>query len=139
MEFFNTGSDVDTTLQRMTADFAEVYSVLYGSPMFMTTDARNRVRALTIRVGEDWMRMREYGRVNSILVFKVTPKVHKYQHLYLYCCLLNPRHIMTYSEESAMGTDAKVWRSAMRGQYGASAQSMVLAKRVVGLRLRLEE
>ena len=85
-----------------------------------------------------WLIFRECARVKRQFCWRVTPKVHKLQHIPLYSEVLNPRHVQNYSEESLIGTTARIWKGSMDGQYQKSAQSNVLLKRTVGLLLRFE-
>ena len=114
---------------------ADYYGELYSSDVFCTDD---KVVAITATVGEHWMRMRALPRRRSILAWKVTPKVHNFQHTGLCCQVLNPRHAQVYAEESLVGTMVKVWRMSVSGRYQAHAQRIVLVKRVLSVLLRYE-
>ena len=43
-----------------------------------------------------------------------------------------------YTEESSVGTVAKVWAHSANGRYRRTVQRMVLLKRLVALMIRLE-
>ena len=117
---------------------ADYYGELYSSDVFCTDEMVDRIVAITATVGEHWMRMRALSRGRSILAWKVTPKVHRFQHTGLYCQVLNPRHAQVYAEESLVGTMVKVWRMSVSGRYQAHAQRIVLVKRVLSVLLRYE-
>jgi len=51
---------------------------------------------------------------------------------------INPIRVQCYSEESLMGTTARVYKKSMFGRYKATVQKVVLCKRLTGLLLRLE-
>eukprot|EP00959_Pyramimonas_sp_CCMP1952_P273919 5725541-Pyramimonas_sp.AAC.1 len=83
--------------------------------MFMTDESLNKLGALVREFGVAYMKAREECRLRNRLCFKLTPKVHRYQHVPLYCGVLNVRFAQTYGEESLIGTTTKVWHKTMRG------------------------
>ena len=133
------GSDEgDASMIIICDGLADYYGELYSSDVFCTDEMVDRIVAITATVGEHWMRMRALSRRRSILAWKVTPKVHRFQHTGLYCQVLNPRHAQVYAEESLVGTMVKVWRMSVSGRYQAHAQRIVLVKRVLSVLLRYE-
>ena len=56
----------------------------------------------------------------------------------MHASVINPRYIQCYADEGQMGMTSKVWRGSMSGRYEASAQRVVLTKRVVGVMVRLD-
>eukprot|EP00959_Pyramimonas_sp_CCMP1952_P017985 381448-Pyramimonas_sp.AAC.1 len=84
------------------------------------------------------MRLRQAAKLAGKLRWKITPKVHRLQHVPDYARLLNPRWVQNYGEESLVGTNTAIWHKTMRGRYQKSVQSIVLLKRTLGLLLRLE-
>ena len=135
---FPTDRPVDVWVRRLTANFAELYEILYEAPIFVPQAALERLKVVTVEIGEDWMRLHDHAQRNNRLQWQVTPKVHRLQHVPFYASILNPRHTQCYAEESLIGTTSQVWQTTMRGKYESSAQSVVLAKRTLGLFLRFE-
>ena len=52
--------------------------------------------------------------------------------------LLNPGEISCYADESSIGSTAKVWKRSLAGRHDQVNQRNVLAKRVLGVLVRLE-
>ena len=126
----------DALVCQVLANLAEWYGILYDAPMFVPPPALERLQELTVSIGEDWMRLRELSRRASLLHWKITPKVHKLQHVPFYASILNPRFVQCHLEEGLIGTTAKVWQKTMRVRYASSVESVVLAKQTIGLLLR---
>lgn len=72
------------------------------------------------------------------MAWQVTPKVHKMQHLPSMAKLLNPGEISCYMDEGSIGSTTKVWKRSLAGRHGEVNQRNVLAKRVLGVLVRLE-
>ena len=89
-------------------------------------------------MGLAYQELREISRLAGRMCFKVTPKVHKVQHLPLYSSCLNPRHVQNYAEESLIGTSTKIWARSVSGRHTQSVQPNVLVKKITGLLLRME-
>ncbi len=137
-EQFVSGSREDTAVVALCDGLADFYSALYAAPLFLPEPTVDHVRALCVSIGENWMVLRQLARRRGMLLWKITPKVHKLQHAPLYCQVLNPRHVQAYSEESLVGTAVKVWKKSVSGRYRATVQDMVVLKRLLALILRFE-
>ena len=137
-EFFGRDLEFDRRIVAVSAKLAEFYELLYGCHMFMSTTAVQRLRAIVLDIGEHWLFLRDHAKTRKQLLWKVTPKVHKIQHIPLYAEVLNPRYIQVYGEESLIGTTCLVWKKSMAGRYKKVAQRQVLLKRLLGLLLRFE-
>ena len=66
--------------------------------------------------------------MDSRLWWKVSPKAHKCQHTPLYCEVLNVSCVQVFAEESIVGTNAKIWKRSVSGQYKCSVQPIVKNK-----------
>jgi len=132
------GHAEDAAITKVIDNLADFYSILYGAPMFMPDDTIERVRRTCIDFGEAYMECREIARVQGALVWPVRTKTHKMQHVPLLCCVINPAHVQCYSEESLIGTTAKVWQCSIRGRHYRVNQRNVLLKRLTALLLRFE-
>ena len=128
----------DVCLRALVTSLDELYSLLYGGPMFLPEADLARVRGLVEEFGVQYQRMRELSRRAGILAFAVTPKVHKVQHLPALAATINPAAVQVYAEESLMGSVTKTWRGSARGRYREHVQTVVLVKRVTALLLRFE-
>ena len=96
------------------------------------------LRILCIQFGEDWIRCREFARLRHALVFNVTGKVHKTQHLPAMAAIINPAWVSCYAEESLIGTTMRVWKQSQHGRWTMLIHHRLLMKRLCGLVLRLE-
>ena len=84
------------------------------------------------------MQLREVARQKGWLLWNVTPKVHKMQHVPLLASVINPRFVQNYAEESLIGTCTAIWARSVSGRYRSVAQRAVLAKKLTGLLLHFE-
>ena len=116
----------------------EFYHILYTEGMFITDEGLAHLGIVTERFGCLYMRLREHARRGGLRLWKVTPKVHKMQHVPLHASVLNPRCVQNYAEESLIGTCTKIWARSVKSRYRRVVQSNVLAKRLVALLVRLE-
>ena len=137
-DHFTAGSATDDAALKLMDNLVNFYNILYTEPVFMSQPALDRLRATCINLGESYMVLRAICRHNSRLFFRVTPKVHKIQHVPFYAEVLNPRFIQVYAEESGVGTTTTVWKASVSGRYHAHVQEVVLVKRTCGLFLRYE-
>ncbi len=135
---FTSPAGTDPDVVRVTALLAELYEVMYGAELFMTSEELQRLRTVCLELGVVVMRLREASRARQKLYFAVKPKMHKLQHIPDYAEVLNPRYVQNYAEESLIGTTTRIWQKAMRGAYRDHVQKSVLTRRVLGLLLRLE-
>ena len=106
--------------------------------MFLDEHVVQRLRAMTDQIGEDWMALRAMSRESGHMRWAVTTKVHKMMHTWVYALALNPRYIQVYSEESLVGSVARVYSKSVAGRYAREVQTLVLLKRYLGLILRFE-
>lgn len=82
--------------------------------------------------------LRHFAASRNELAWQVRPKCHKAMHLPMFASVINPYYLNCYVRESQVGTSQRVWRSSVHGQWGPHVQRTVLAKRWLGLLLRLE-
>ena len=136
--YFDGAAPLHVALRECAVSLSGIYACLYGSPMIMTAEQKGTLRVHCLQFGTHMLVLREWGRNQQRLLFNVTPKVHKMQHLPFYADALNPRYVQCYGEESLIGTTAKVWKSSMSGRYQKRVQETVLLKRTLGLLLRFE-
>ena len=137
-EFYNRGTPEDTDRVRMLGALDELYNVVYNEPMFLPPDAQRRLREACLTFGACYQRLREAARLAGRCNYRVTPKVHKMQHLPLMGGFINPRCVQNYAEESLIGTATKTYKASMNGRHMGVAQVNFLAKRMVALLLRFE-
>ena len=114
------------------------YEVLASQGMFMSPASVRRLRLVCERFGTAFMSLREAARMDNMLAWQVTTKVHKMQHMPTMAKLMNPRAISCYAFESAIGTTTTVWKRSLNGRHQQVNQGHVLAKRVLGVLLRWE-
>ena len=116
----------------------ELYGILWNGPRFLQEQDLDVLHRVCIQFGEDWMRCREFARLRNALVFNVTGKVHKTQHLPAMAAIINPAWVSCYAEERLIGTTMKVLKQSQKGCWKRLIQHRVLMKRLCGLVLRLE-
>ena len=104
----------------------------------MSDDAVARLRVVCLAMGAAYMRLRNLSMRAGLLHFKITPKVHKVQHIPLLASCINPRFVQNYAEESLIGTCTKIWGRPMAGRHQRFVQHNALVKKLVGVVLRLE-
>ena len=131
-------SPCHTNLRMMVRSLDEIYKAMYGQPMFLSLEALANLESRCFDFGESFQKLREHGRANNQLVCKITPKVHKVQHLRYMAELINPAFVQVYGEESLIGTTMKIYNKSMSGRYKQHIQRVVLLKRVTGYFLELE-
>ena len=123
---------------RLVTSLHDMYGLMWGRPRFLTQGDLDSLKRVCIEFGEDYMRCREHARLRGDLLFNVTGKVHKVQHLPAMANIMNPAWVACYAEESLVGTTARVWKQSMHGRYTRMVQHRVLIKRLCGLLIRLE-
>ena len=123
---------------QLATDLVAFYEILYATGRLLSDEELGRFKEVCERFGTNYQALREHSRVVELLHFKVTPKVHKMQHLPLLSEVLNPRWVQNYCEESLVGTCTKIWGKSVSGRHQGTAQRNVLTKKIVGLTLRLE-
>ena len=131
-------AQVHRDLRLITESLDNLYAALYDSAMFLSEDTERRVQDACTSLGLCFMRLRESMRRLGKLYFRITPKVHRWMHIPMYCSVLNPRWVQNYAEESLMGSVSLVYQRAMRGKYMDLVQRDVLVRRNLALLLRLE-
>lgn len=139
LRHFREADDSEKCVTEIACDLDSFYAVLQGEDWFLRPRALRELQAICDRFAENYMRAREYCRQHTILAWEVTPKVHKLGHVVMYSRLLIPRKLAAYSEESAIGSTCKVWSRCLAGRYTAVVQRNVLAKRLLGAIIRLED
>ena len=122
----------------LAAQLRDLYVILKGQGMFMTPASVRQLRQVCERFGSTFMQLRNQAMVDHRLAWQVTPKVHKMQHLPSMAKLLNPGEISCYMDEGSIGSTTKVWKRSLAGRHGEVNQRNVLAKRVLGVLVRLE-
>ena len=115
----------------------KVYEILYSASVFLSAAEQGDLRRTLLRFGVTIQRLREMARERDIQAWQCTPKMHMMQHLSDIATCINPRWVQNYSEESHVGTVAKIWNRSAHGSYRPSAQRLVLLKRLVSLYIRL--
>ena len=93
---------------------------------------------MILRFGVSYMHLRECAKRKNWMLWNVTPKVHRMQHLVLLSSVMNPRFLQNYAEESLIGTCTKIWARSVAGRYRSVVQTTVLVKKIVGLLLHFE-
>lgn len=136
--YLSGGDKYGTHIVQVARSLNQFYTIIYSSERFMTDASIDRLKEVCIVFGGGFMRCRENARKQGELSWRVTPKVHKMQHIPAMCALMNPRFVSCYSEESQIGTTLRVWKRSVSGRYKAAVQRNVLTKRLLGLFLRLE-
>ena len=109
VHFFTRDLDEHRKVIAMCDEVSKCYDILYGSPMFMPKAKIDELRVTVWAIGEHWLSLRELARTGNHLSWKVSPKAHKFQHLPMYCSVLNVRYTQCYAEESLIGTTARIW------------------------------
>ena len=128
----------EQSMTRVLNNLYELYGMLWNSPRFLLQNDLDELQRVCIQFGEDWMRCREFARLRNALLFNVTGKVHKTQHIPAMAAIINPAWVSCYAEESLIGTTMKVWKQSQKGRWKRLIQKRVLLKRLCGLVLRLE-
>jgi len=111
-----TGDDpVERDVVAITAALAELYQIVYTDDMFLNDDALRRLREVVLDIGLRVMRLREAAYRAEKLFWRITPQMHRLQHLPLYASALNPRWVQCYLEESLVGTNTNIWQKKPAG------------------------
>ena len=136
--FFTEDTDLDRAVVQLTDNLAAFYQILYSEGMFMSAGAEARLKAVCLSIGTACMRLRNLSMRAGLLHFKITPKVHKVQHVPMLASCINPRFCQNYAEESLIGTCTKIWGRSMAGRHQQFVQRNALVKKLLGLLIRLE-
>ena len=136
--FWAGGTEYEERMRAVVQCLKQFYDILGGQDLIMTPASLRKLRHTCTTFGQEFMRCREHARVQGLLSWQITTKVHKMQHIPAQARMLNPKHIACYIDESAIGTTTTVWKRSLKGKYKASASRNVFTKRVVVVLLRLE-
>ena len=135
-EFYSRGTEHDRLVQRACRAMQRFYSILYTGTAVFTEGESAELRRVLLRLGATFQQLRESSRLRSEYCWSIVPKVHYQQH---FADLpYNPRWVQNYSEESHVGTMAKIWHRSAHGRYRHTAQKLVLLKRLCAVYIRLE-
>ena len=72
------------------------------------------LRLVTLSFGESFMQLREIARQKGWMLWNVTPKLHKMQHLPLLATVINHWFVQNYAQESLIGTCTAIWAKAVK-------------------------
>ena len=137
-EFLTSGTEEEACMIRLVDLLHAIYDLLWNGPRFLPGDRIGVLRRYCVEFGENYMWCREYALLRNVLLWRVTGKVHKMQHLPAMASIINPAWVSCYAEESSIETSMRVWKQCMHGKYRALVQRNVLLKRLCGLLLRVE-
>ena len=137
-EFFNSDTPEDLNTCRVTSSMSDIYEIIAGGAMFLTQDELRRFGDAVDEFGISMQSLRHVAHMRSQLAWQVRPKCHKAMHMPLFASIINPGSLNCYVRESQIGTSQRVWRSSVKGRHHNHAQRTVLAKRWLGLLLRIE-
>ena len=112
--------------------------MLYKAGWFLNKEELVKLATHTQDFGVAYQRLRNIAAAEGELAWPIRPKAHKMMHIPELAGHINPIRVQCYSEESLMGTTARVYKKSMFGRYKATVQKVVLCKRLTGLLLRLE-
>ena len=115
-QFFNGVSERDACLRQVVSMLAEFYDLLYASPVFLSNETLARLTHVVQTFGASFQRLRALARHQGQSAWKVTPKVHKMQHLPMLSGIINPCWVQCYAEESLVGTTTRVWKRSVAGR-----------------------
>ena len=104
VDFLAPDTERNRLVLQLATDLVAFYEILYATGRFLSDEELGRFKEVCERFGTNYQALREHSRVVKLLHFKVTPKVHKMQHLPLLSEVLNPRWVQNYCEESLVGT-----------------------------------
>eukprot|EP00974_Lingulodinium_polyedra_P053048 5098270-Lingulodinium_polyedra.AAC.1 len=138
LQYCASDNEEDRAVRQLTNDLVEFYHILYSEGRFVSDEGLARLGLVTERFGCNFMRLREYADRQGLLLWHVTPKVHKMQHVPLLASVLNPKFVQNYAEESLIGTCTKIWARSVKSRYRHVVQRNVLAKKLVALMLYFE-
>ena len=137
-EYFNSDSVEDRDVRRVTGNLCEFYNIIGTSSMFMSAAELRGLADACDDMGASLQGLRGLAAARNELVWQVRPKCHKAMHLPYFASVINPHSLNCYVRESQVGTSQRVWRASVQGRWVLHAQRTVLAKRWLGLLLRLE-
>ena len=137
-EYFNGDSQEDRDVRRITSKLERFYDIIGNAPMIMNDDELNALDDTCADLGIALQSLRHAASIRKELVWQVRPKAHKAMHLPFFASVVNPHFLNCYVRESQIGTSQKVWRSVVKGVWRPHAQKTVIAKRWLGVLLRVE-
>ena len=137
-EYFDTDTFEDLAIRTLFSCLEKFYNLMASCGMF-PNDAELMQMQDTI---DDWgialQRLRCEAHARDQLLWQIRPKCHRVLHLPFFAAVVNPNSLNCYIRESQVGTSQKVWKASVKGRYRLVAQRTVLARRWLGLLLRLE-
>ena len=137
-EYFDSDTTEDQAIRKMFGCLERFYNLMESCGMFPTDAELMQMQEAVDDWGIALQKLRAAAHARDQLLWQVRPKCHKVLHLPLFAGILNPAALNCYIRESQIGTSQKVWKSSVRGRYRNVAQRTVLARRWLGLILRLE-
>ena len=83
----------------------QFYEVIGSESMFLSDDAKRLVPGIGLRLGVLYAQLSREARIAGVKAWKVTPKLHLFQHLCEHQSVLfgNPRFYWTYADEDMVG------------------------------------
>ena len=96
LEFLRDDNELYNATRGMLDTFCNYYDVLYRNSMFMPEPEVAFLRRTVLQFGEHFMRAREAARARGMMIFKISPEVHKIQHMPMFAEALNPRWVQVY-------------------------------------------
>ena len=136
--FCNSDTPKHQNIRKVTSNLVGFYGVLYKAGWFLNKEELVKLATHTQDFGVAYQRLRNIAAAEGELAWPIRPKAHKMMHIPELAGHINPIRVQCYSEESLMGTTARVYKKSMFGRYKATVQKVVLCKRLTGLLLRLE-
>ena len=127
-EYFDSGDPKHRSIMKVAESLCGIYDVLYTSDMFLTDIQIGHLKQRTLQLGRHFMQCREHSREEGKLYFQIRPKVHYCMHFPHQACLINPRFVQCYGEESLVGRVTKIWRGSAAGPYWKRVNKTVLVK-----------
>jgi hypothetical protein len=137
-EFFDGAGECHVVVRKVTLRLAEFYNLLASAPMFMDDATLQRLGEVVVDFGIAVQYLRSWAETNQLLFWQVRPKLHKAMHMPFEASVINPRTVSCYSDESQVGTSARVWKGSVKGKYKDHVQRAVLAKRWLAVLIRYE-
>ena len=111
--------------------------IMYSSNMFFDDAQKLAFKNEFLKLGQNWMYLRNVCYGLEIDAWQIRPKVHYCCHLPSQGDLINPRFTQVYGEESLIGKVARVWRASAQGPFHATIQKSALSRYATGLEVRL--
>ena len=130
MRYYKGETPLERSLRSVVSASDSFYKVLYSQPIYMSDEAVAELRAHCLSFGEHYMRLRELARRESRLVWRVTPKVHKLQHIPTLATYFNPDRIserelnLRFGHYPTSGTE----KHASPRKIGAGGESIVMPR-----------